>query len=275
MTIATTMNAPAVAMLTATFAAPGAGTMPAMPVPMPARRPRRPGSIAKARANRHACVSRLCFMGNALMENRHRLLMENRHGLAVAATPNCATGTAGRAAALALVDDLQPASGATPGADKACDAWRFKAGLRERGVVPHMAGRSDRSWGGLPVVEPAGYQPSQRARKRVEETFASVKTIAGQSRTVFKTVFRGRRRVEASFTLAVIGGCFLQSDTTAQIAGTGSINRAQVRPQSASKSEMAIKAADNSTTDTHIWLPKTEKPQIKKLFQQLAKASRL
>ena len=250
-----------------------------MPVPMPARRPRRPGSIAKARANRHACVSRLCFMGNALMENRHGLLMENRHGLlvetrhglAVAATPNCATGTAGRAAALALVDDLQPASGATPGADNACDAWRFKAGLRERGVVPHMAGRSDRSWGGLPVVEPAGYQSSQRARKRVEETFASVKTIAGQSRTVFKTVFktvfRGRRRVEASFTLAVIGGCFLQSDTTAQIAGTGSVNRAQVRPQSASKFEMAIKAVDNSTTDTHIWLPKTEKPQIKKQGQ--------
>ena len=58
-----------------------------MPVPMPARRPRRPGSIAKARANRHACVSSLCFMGNALMENRHGLLMENRHGLAVAARP--------------------------------------------------------------------------------------------------------------------------------------------------------------------------------------------
>ena len=156
--------------------------------------------------------------------------MENRHGLAVAATPNCATGTAGRAAALALVDDLQPASGATPGADKACDAWRFKAGLRELGVVPHMAGRSDRSWGGLPVVEPAGYQSSQRARKRVEETFASVKTIAGQSRTVFK----GRRRVEASFTLAVIGGCFLQSDTTARIAGTGSINRVHQQGTSAS-----------------------------------------
>ena len=151
-----------------------------MPVPMPARRPRRPGSIAKARANRHACVSRLCFMGNALMENRHGLLVENRHGLAVAATPNCATGTAGRAAAaaLALVDDLQPASGATPGADKACDAWRFKAGLRERGVVPHMAGRSDRSWGGLPVVEPAGYQSSQRARKRVEEICSTSQIMA-------------------------------------------------------------------------------------------------
>ena len=254
-----------------------------MPVPMPARRPRRPGSIAKARANRHACVSRLCFMDNALMENRHGLLVETRHGLAVAATPNCATGTAGRAAALALVDDLQPASGATLGADNACDAWRFKAGLRERGVVPHMAGRSDRSWGGLPVVEPAGYQSSQRARKRVEETFASVKTIAGQSKTVFKTVFktifRGRpsggveelRHPSHWRLLAVIGGCFLQSDTTAQIAGTGSVNRAQVRPQSASKSEMAIKAADNSTTDTHIWLPKTEKPQIKKLFQQPAR----
>ena len=130
-------------------------------------------------------------MGNALMENRR--------GLAVAATLNCATGTAEREAALALVDDLQPTSGATPGADKAYDVGRFKAGFRERGVVPHVARRTDRSWGGLPVVEPAGYRPSQRARKRVEEIFTWVKTIAGQSRTVL----RGRRRVEASFTLAV------------------------------------------------------------------------
>ena len=48
--------------------------------------------------------------------------MENHHGLAVAARLNCAAGTAEREAALTLVDRVQPASGATPGADKAHDA---------------------------------------------------------------------------------------------------------------------------------------------------------
>lgn len=109
-------------------------------------------------------AAHLCFMGNALMENRH--------GLAVAATVNCATGTAEWEAALALVDDLQPTPGATLGADKAYDAWRFKADLQERGLVPHIARRIDKSWGGLPVAEPPGYQASQHCRKRIEEIFA-------------------------------------------------------------------------------------------------------
>ena len=44
-----------------------------------------------------------------------------------------------------------------------------------------------------------GYGLSQRCRKRIEEVFGWTKIQAGQA----KTKFRGVRRVEASFTLAL------------------------------------------------------------------------
>ena len=44
-----------------------------------------------------------------------------------------------------------------------------------------------------------GYGVSQRCRKRIEEIFGWAKTQAGLS----KTKFRGKRRVDASFTLAL------------------------------------------------------------------------
>ena len=43
-----------------------------------------------------------------------------------------------------------------------------------------------------------GYPASQRARKRIEEAFGWIKTIAGQA----KTSFRGTARVGWPFTLA-------------------------------------------------------------------------
>lgn len=134
--------------------------------------------------------ARLCFMGHALMENRN--------GLVVGALVTHTSGTAEREAALDLIDDCRPRPGATLGGDKAYDVWRFKQALKDRGLVPHMARRSEVGWGGTPIPTPPGYDLSQRHRKRIEEVFGWVKTIAGQA----KTRFRGRRRVEASFTLA-------------------------------------------------------------------------
>ncbi len=43
-----------------------------------------------------------------------------------------------------------------------------------------------------------GYDVSQRCRKRIEEVFGWAKTQAGSA----KTKFRGKRRADASFTLA-------------------------------------------------------------------------
>ncbi len=45
----------------------------------------------------------------------------------------------------------------------------------------------------------ASYRISQRIRKRIEEIFGWVKVQGGQD----KTKFRGRQRVDASFTLAL------------------------------------------------------------------------
>lgn len=135
--------------------------------------------------------AQLCFMGHALMENRH--------GLAVGAALTVASGTAEREATFPMLDHASMKPGATLGGDKAYDVWRFKQALKDRGVIPHMAMRREVGWGGLPVPKPPGYEASQISRKRIEEIFGWVKTIAGQA----KTKFRGQPRVAASFTLAV------------------------------------------------------------------------
>ena len=89
-------------------------------------------------------------------------VMENRHGLAVGAGVTCATGTAEREAALAMVVDLSP--GATLGADKTYDVWRFMQALKARGITPHPARRSEYGWGDVPIPIPPGYEASQRHR---------------------------------------------------------------------------------------------------------------
>ena len=77
--------------------------------------------------------ARLCYMGHALMENRH--------GLAVAGGVSQASGTAEREAALDLVDRHRGRSKrrVTLGADKAYDVRQFVADLRARCVTPHIA----------------------------------------------------------------------------------------------------------------------------------------
>ena len=126
-------------------------------------------------------------------------VMENRSGLAVSAMVTQASGTAEREAALSMLEHVDARDGASLGGDAAYDVWRFKQDLEARRIVPHMARRTDKTWGGLPARHPPGYDLSLRHRKRIEEIFGWTKTIAGQA----KTKFRGRRRVEASFTLAV------------------------------------------------------------------------
>ena len=67
-------------------------------------------------------------------------------------------------------------------------------------VTPHVAqntyGRSSAIDGR--TTRHGGYAISQRIRKRIEEAFGWIKTVAGQE----KTSFRGRDRVAWAFTLA-------------------------------------------------------------------------
>src|SRR5882724_1783210 len=76
--------------------------------------------------------AKLCYMGHALMENRH--------GLAVGGAVSQATGTAERKAALELIDGrARGRRRITLGADKAYDVTQFVHDLRDRSVTPHIA----------------------------------------------------------------------------------------------------------------------------------------
>jgi transposase len=145
--------------------------------------------------------ARLCYMGHALMENRH--------GLAVLGGVTQATGTAEREAALDLVGRHRARSRRriTLGADKAYDVRQFVTDLRARAITPHIAIDGHVRKSGTPrataidrrTTRHAGYGVSQRCRKRIEEVFGWIKGSAGLA----KVKLRGRERVDAAFTMAL------------------------------------------------------------------------
>jgi transposase len=138
--------------------------------------------------------ARLCYLGHALMENRH--------GLVVDGLVSRATGEAERLAAEAmLIRRPQRHRRITLGADKAYDAAGFVATCKSFRVTPHVARNTSGRRSNIPddVAASEGYAASQKLRKRIEEVFGWVKTIAGQK----KTHHRGLPRVDWQFTLAL------------------------------------------------------------------------
>ena len=139
--------------------------------------------------------AKLCYMGHALMENRH--------GLVVQADATQATGRAEREAAITMLDAQAPGTEnqLTLGADKAYDTSDFVAELRQMCVTPHVAqntsGRASNIDGR--TTRHAGYAVSQRTRKRIEEAFGWAKTIAGMA----KVKVRGLDRVRHQFTFVM------------------------------------------------------------------------
>jgi hypothetical protein len=137
--------------------------------------------------------AKLCFIGHGLMENRHGLLVD--------AGLTQADGRAERVAALHMIEPRADRPRAiTLGADKAYDTEDFVNELRTMSVTPHVAqntsGRSSAIDGR--ITRHSGYAVSQRLRKRIEEAFGWIKTVAGQE----KTRFRGLARVGFAFTFA-------------------------------------------------------------------------
>lgn len=137
--------------------------------------------------------ARLCYLGHAVMENRHGLLVD--------AELTRATGWAERAAAEAMIETVAPAGRVTLGADKAYDAAEHVSHLRRLGVTPHVAQNTSgrRSAIDRRTTRHAGYMLSQRCRKRIEEAFGWIKQSAGFR----KTRHRGIDRVGWMFTLNV------------------------------------------------------------------------
>jgi hypothetical protein len=136
--------------------------------------------------------AKLCFVGH--------VLMEHRHGLVVDAELTRASGHAERRAALAMLDRLPTVGPITLAADRGFAARDFVMELRARRVTPHIAQNTSGRRSAIDgrTTRHPGYGASQRVRKRIEEAFAWIKAIAGQSRTKL----RGLARVRWSFTLA-------------------------------------------------------------------------
>jgi transposase len=143
--------------------------------------------------------SKLCFMGHVLMENRNALIVETEL--------TQASGTAERDAALIMIDRHSPSTKRiTLGGDKAFDVEDFVGELRDRNVTPHIAidahltktGKRRKTAIDERTTRHAGYEVSQRIRKRIEESFGYIKTVTG----LRKTRHCGLSRVGFMFTLA-------------------------------------------------------------------------
>ena len=134
--------------------------------------------------------AKLAYHGHALIENRHGLVVQT------CVTP--ATGSAEREAALALARGLPRR--ATLGADKGYDTRDFVAELRARTITPHVAQNTTNRRSAIDgrTTRHPGYAVSQWKRKRIEEVFGWLKTIA----LLRKTRHRGVRRVGWMFTFA-------------------------------------------------------------------------
>ena len=132
------------------------------------------------------------------------VITENRNGLVVAACVTLSSTGAEREAALAMLAQVNRAKRITLGADKAYQEGSFIAGLRSRQVVPHVAEHAMQSrqwpnWLRAEERDDPGFAQSQQKRKRVEQVFGWLKQAAG----LRQTKFRGRRRVDWMFRLAV------------------------------------------------------------------------
>lgn len=137
--------------------------------------------------------SKLSYCGN--------LLVENRNGLIVDAEVFQANGTAERDAALVMLEKLPGTQPVTVGGDKGFDTRDFVHECRNLRVTAHVAQNHARPGGsaidGRTTRHP-GYAVSQRKRKRIEECFGWLKTIA----LMRKVRHRGVCKVHWIFTFA-------------------------------------------------------------------------
>lgn len=127
--------------------------------------------------------ARLSFMGH--------VLMENRNGLVVDVSLTRATGTAEREAALSMLRQVPGSRRITVGGDKNYDTKDFVTDCRSMKVTPHVARRETSIVDGR-TTRHAGYQVSQRIRKRVEEVFGWAKTVGGGDKLRYKGVERNQ-----------------------------------------------------------------------------------
>jgi len=137
--------------------------------------------------------AKLSYCGN--------LLVENRNGLIIDSEVWPATGTAERDAAQAMLKEVAGGGRVTVAGDKGFDTHGFVRACRDLQVTPHVAQNVGRRGGSAidaRTTRHAGYALSQKKRKRIEECFGWLKTIA----LLRKLRHRGAWKVEWIFTFA-------------------------------------------------------------------------
>ena len=109
--------------------------------------------------------AKLCFMGHALMENRHGLIVDGR--------VSEANGTAEREVAETMLAAMPGRHKISIGGDKGFDTQGFVAALRTLNVTPHVAQNTTNRRSAIDgrASRHPGYAVSQRIRKRIEEAF--------------------------------------------------------------------------------------------------------
>src|SRR5580698_2911040 len=137
--------------------------------------------------------AKLSYSGNLLVENRNGSIVDSRVWEA--------TGTAERYAALEMLQELPGSGRVTVGGDKGFDTADFVSECRNMWVTPHVAQNLARRGGSAidsRTTQQTGYVLSQKKRKRIEECFGWLKTIA----LLRKVRHRGTLKVDWIFTFA-------------------------------------------------------------------------
>src|SRR5438128_7493098 len=148
---------------------------------------------AKLARKGHGKEAKLSYSGN--------LLVENRNGLIVGSEVFEANGTAERDAALVMLEQVPGGQRVTAGGDKGFDTADFVAECRNLRVTPHVAQNNQRRGGSAidgRTTQHEGYGISQKKRKRIEECFGWLKTIA----LLRKVRHRGILKVDWVFSFA-------------------------------------------------------------------------
>jgi len=149
-------------------------------------------SMARLYKKTRGAEARLAYLGHVLTENRNGLIVDVR--------TTQAGGTAERDAAIEMLGSKPASKRVTLGGDKGYDTRVFVEATRELKVTPHVAQNNNHRRSAIDdrTTRHDGYAVSQRKRKRVEEVFGWMKTVALQR----KTRFRGLARVGWMFTFA-------------------------------------------------------------------------
>jgi hypothetical protein len=124
--------------------------------------------------------------------------MENLNGLLVQTFLTEATERAERDAAMLMAEAITPGKRVTLGGDKNYDTREFVRELRGMNITPHVAQNTSnrRSAVDERTTRHAGYEISQRKRKRVEQSFGWMKMVG----MLKKVKLRGIDKVGWLFT---------------------------------------------------------------------------